>query len=71
MKWSTPKAYQNTRRLFERGVKERPAATVTERRRFLEGFTGINLSDPTVRRLLNGSSKRKRKAGHPAPALLL
>jgi transposase len=47
-----PKVDQNTQRLLESDVKERPATTVAERRRFLEDLTGTRLSDPTVRRLL-------------------
>jgi transposase len=34
-----PKVDQNTKRLLEEDVKERPAATISERRRFLEGIT--------------------------------
>jgi transposase len=34
-----PKVEQNTKRLLEEEVKERPAATISERRRFLEGIT--------------------------------
>src|SRR5215211_6644247 len=36
----------------EEAVKERPAATVSDRRRFLESVTGKTLSDSTVGRLL-------------------
>jgi transposase len=42
----------NTRTLLEEDIKERPAATVTQRRRFLEHITGTDLSDSTVRRLM-------------------
>ncbi len=38
--------------LLEEDVKERPAATVPERRRFLEHTTGKALSNSTVKRLL-------------------
>jgi len=38
--------------LLEGDVKERPAATVPQRRRFLEYATGKDLSDSTVKRLL-------------------
>jgi transposase len=47
-----PKADETTRKLLEEDVKERPAATVKERRRFLEDTTGDALSDSTVGRLL-------------------
>jgi transposase len=38
--------------LLERNVEERPAATIPQRRRFLEHITGTTLSDSTVRRLM-------------------
>jgi transposase len=47
-----PKADETTRKLLEEDVKERPAATLKERRRFLEHTTGDALSDSTVGRLL-------------------
>ena len=47
-----PKTDEATKKLLEEDVKERPAATVSERRRFLERTRGKALSDSTVRRLL-------------------
>ena len=47
-----PKMDQTVQKLLEEDVKERPAATVSERRRFLEHTTGKGLSDSTVKRLL-------------------
>jgi transposase len=47
-----PKADETTRKLLEEDVKERPAATINERRHFLEHATGKALSDSTVGRLL-------------------
>jgi len=47
-----PKADQTTRKLLEEDVNERPAATVKERRHFLEHATGKALSESTVGRLL-------------------
>ncbi len=47
-----PKTDQTAEKLLEEDVKERPAATVSERRRFLEHITGKALSDSTVKRLL-------------------
>jgi transposase len=47
-----PKTDQTTEKLLEEDAKERPAATVSERRRFLEHATGKALSDSTVKRLL-------------------
>jgi transposase len=38
--------------LLEKDVEERPAATIGQRRRFLEHITGTPLSDSTVRRLM-------------------
>ena len=47
-----PKIDQTAEKLLEEDVKERPAATISERRRFLEHTTGKALSDSTVKRLL-------------------
>ena len=47
-----PKIDQNAEKLLEEEVKERPAATVAERCRFLERTTGKVLSASTVKRLL-------------------
>ncbi len=38
--------------LLEEDVKERPAATISQRRRFLEHITATDMSDSTVRRLM-------------------
>jgi transposase len=46
------KADQTAQKLLEVDLKERPAATVPERRRFLEHTTGKALSNSTVKRLL-------------------
>ena len=47
-----PKIDQTTEKLLGEDVKERPAATIVERRRFLEHMTGKAMSDSTVGRLL-------------------
>jgi transposase len=47
-----PKTDQTAQKLLEEDVKERPAATVSERRRYLEHTTGKALSDSTLKRLL-------------------
>jgi len=47
-----PKIDQNAEKLLEEDVKERPAATVAQRCRFLERTTGKVLSASTVKRLL-------------------
>ena len=56
-----PKVNEDTEKLLEGDVKERPAATVEQRRRFLERLTGKTLSNSTVRRLLRrmGFSRKK------------
>ena len=46
------KADEKARALLEKDVEERPSATVSERRRFLEHITGTDMSDSTVRRLM-------------------
>ncbi len=38
--------------LLEEDVKERPSATISQRRRFLEHITATDMSDSTVRRLM-------------------
>ena len=47
-----PKIDQTTEKLLGEDVKERPVATIAERRRFLEHMTGKAMSDSTVGRLL-------------------
>jgi len=61
-----PKVDSNTRKLLEEDVKKRPAATISERRRFLEQLTGKALSDSTVGRLLRrmGFSQKNGAWGH-------
>ena len=46
------KADEKAQLLLEKDVKERPAATIGQRRRFLEHITSTSLSDSTVRRLM-------------------
>ncbi len=47
-----PKTDRTAEKLLEEDVAQRPAATVSERRRFLDHATGKALSDSTVKRLL-------------------
>jgi transposase len=47
-----PKIDEGAKKLLEKDVEERPAATVSERRRFLEHLTSESLSDSTVGRTL-------------------
>ena len=46
------KADETAQLLLRKDVEERPAATISQRRRFLEHLTGKTLSDSTVRRLM-------------------
>ncbi len=46
------KTDQKAQLLLEKDVEERPAATISQRRRFLEHITSTTLSDSTVRRLM-------------------
>src|SRR5215207_955275 len=50
-----PKADRTTKRLLEADIRERPAATISERCRFLLSATGKSLSLSTVKRLLKRS----------------
>ena len=56
-----PIADETTKRLLEEDMRKRPAATVADRRHFLERFAGRDLSEPTLRRLLKrmGFSRKK------------
>ena len=56
-----PIADDATRKLLEEDIRTRPAATLKERRHFLESFAGKTLSEPTLRRLLKrmGFSRKK------------
>jgi len=47
-----PKVDQSMEKLLEEDVQKRPAATVSERRHFLEQLTTKSLSDSTIRRVL-------------------
>jgi transposase len=48
----TRKVDEKARVLLEKDVEERPDATISQKRRFLEHITGQDLSDSTVRRLM-------------------
>ena len=52
---------EDAQRLLEEDIKERPTATIMDRRRFLERMVGTRLSDSTIRRLVNrlGFSRKK------------
>jgi transposase len=56
-----PIADETTKKLLEEDIRRRPAATVADRRHFLESFAGRSLSEPTLRRFLKrmGFSRKK------------
>jgi transposase len=56
-----PIADELTTKLLEDDIRTRPAATLKERRHFLERLAGKSLSEPTLRRLLKrmGFSRKK------------
>ena len=60
------KADEKARALLEEDVKDRPAATISQRRRFLEHITATTLSNSTVRRLMKrmGFSQKNGQWGH-------
>jgi len=47
-----PKMDQRAKRLLEADVENRPAVTLRERCRFLEGVAGVSVSESTLSRLL-------------------
>lgn len=49
---SKPKTGEEARRLLEADLEERPAATLADRREFLERVCGVRVSDSTLSRLL-------------------
>src|SRR3712207_2694309 len=56
-----PKADENTEMLLDSDAKDRPAATVSERRLFVQRITGKALSERTVRRLLKRMDFSRKK----------
>jgi len=55
------KAGEREERLLAADLADRPAATMSERRSYLEHLTGASMSDSTVRRLVRrlGHSRKK------------
>jgi len=49
---SKPKLDEGARKLLGADVEERPAATLKDRRRFLEAAVGVSVSESTLSRLL-------------------
>jgi transposase len=58
---SKPKMDEAARKLLERDMEERPAATLPQRREFLSRVAGVSVSDSTVSRMLRrlGFSRKK------------
>ena len=64
-----PKIDNNGRKLLEADLQERPAATLSQRRQFLERVVaGIRVSESTISRVLKrlGWSRKKDRWGHPS-----
>src|SRR5256714_14407436 len=58
---SQPKTDQTARRLLEADLEQRPTATLSERRQFLERVCRIRVSDSTVSRLLKRMGFTRKK----------
>jgi transposase len=58
---SKPKVDQRARTLLEADLEERPSATLSERREFLQKAAGVRVSDSTMSRMLRrlGWSRKK------------
>ena len=58
---SKPKLDERARKLLEADLEERPAATLPQRREFLERVVGVRVSDSTISRTLErlGWSRKK------------
>ena len=56
-----PKAGERARRLLEADLKERPAATLSQRREYVRSVAGLRVSESTISRLLKrmGWSRKK------------
>ena len=56
-----PKIDQRARRLLETDLKQRPASSLSQRRKFLERVAGVRVSESTISRLLKrlGWSRKK------------
>jgi transposase len=58
---SKPKLGESARKLLEADLKERPAATLPERRQFLARVAGVSVSDSTVSRVLKRMGWTRKK----------
>jgi transposase len=60
---SKPKLDEGARRLLEADLRERPAATLPQRREFLRQVRGVEVSDSTVARVLKRMGWTRKKIG--------
>jgi transposase len=58
---SKPKLDESARTLLEADLKERPAATLSQRREFLRRVCGVSVSDSTLSRMLRGMGWTRKK----------
>jgi len=63
---SRPKMDESARKLLEADLEERPTATLSERREFLELAAGMRVSESTISRMLRrlGWSRKKDRWEH-------
>jgi|SRR3954452_6212047 transposase len=64
----TLKLDETARRLLEADLKEHPTATLHQRCEYLRAITGVQVSQSTVSRMINGRLEWSRKKGAGAPA---
>jgi transposase len=60
---SKPKLNETARRLLEADLRERPAATLPQRREFLRRVAGVRVSDSNVSRMLTRMGRTRKKDG--------
>ena len=60
---SKRKLNETARRLLEADLRERPAATLPQRREFLRRVAGVRVSDSTVSRMLKRMGWTRKKDG--------
>jgi transposase len=58
---SKPTTGESARKLLEADIEERPAATLADRREFLERICGVRVSESTVSRLLKRMGFTRKK----------
>jgi transposase len=64
---SAPKLGEEARRLLEEDLRERPFATLRERRDYVEAITGISVSRSTVCRAIARTGTTRKKGGASPP----